>query len=416
MSFFGFRPLTPNNRHDERRAHRAARSNRKAWRGGGTLFRPTVDTLEVRALLSSVVTVTNTSDSGPGSLRDAINNATSGEIINFAKTAYGTTTLTSGPLLVNMIDLTIQGPGADNLTISGGGNYTDFMLFSVLPPTSPPSPSFTPNSVSITGLTIADGNASSNGYGGGGGILSFDALTISNSVLKDNSAPGDGGIGGAIYSGCCGNETLNVVHDVFTGNSVGFANDTEGGFNQGGAIFNTDVATITSSTFVNNQALGSNALGGVIHTTFGSTLTVTGSTFENNQAVGPGLAEGGAIFGDPAFVTIDSSKFLNNEAESNGAYQQVAGGAIVTTALNWNNGAIPVTESITNSVFSGNRAVGAPGSGANVEGGAIENGDGTLDIGGSTFLGNQAVGGSSANGEGDEGSGGAVYAVSCTST
>ena len=71
--------------------------------------------------------------------------------------AYGTITLTSGPLVVNAINLTIQGPGANKLTISGGGNFTDFILMSTPPPTSPPPSSFVPSSVSISGLTIADG-------------------------------------------------------------------------------------------------------------------------------------------------------------------------------------------------------------------------------------------------------------------
>jgi hypothetical protein len=376
-------------------------------------FLPLVDGLEVRALLSNVATVTNTNDSGPGSLRGAINNATSGEIINFARSAYGTITLTSGPLVVNMIDLTIDGPGAHKLTVSGGGKFTDFILFSILPPTDPPSPSFVPNTVDIAGLTIANGNASTNGFGGGGGILSFDALTISDSSLVNNSAPIDGGIGGAIYSGCCGNETLSAVHDLFTGNSVGFAGDTGGGFSQGGAIFNTDVATITGSTFVNNQALGPNALGGAIHTSFGSTLVVTGSTFQNNQAVGSQVIGGGAIWGDPAFVTVDSSKFLNNEAVGSGPFFTIEGGAIETAALNWNNEFIQVTESITNSEFSGNRAVGAAGSGAATEGGAIENGSGTLDLGGDTFVGNQSVGGSATVTPGGIAQGGAVFTVNC---
>src|SRR3981081_2580491 len=69
-------------------------------------------------LLSSVgafatnYTVTNTADSGPGSLRAAISAAASGDKINFAPTLNGQTiTLTSGELLINK-NLSIQGPGA----------------------------------------------------------------------------------------------------------------------------------------------------------------------------------------------------------------------------------------------------------------------------------------------------------------
>ena len=100
---------------------RVAGSSPRGNRGGArTRFRPRLDALEARTMLSNVVTVTNDHDSGTGSLRAAINSATSGEIIEFAKSAYGTITLTSGPLQVNAINLTIQGPGANKLTINGG--------------------------------------------------------------------------------------------------------------------------------------------------------------------------------------------------------------------------------------------------------------------------------------------------------
>jgi len=375
---------------------------------------PWAAALEARTLLSTV-TVTNTNDSGPGSLRDAINNAVSGEVINFARSAYGTITLTSGPLFVNMINLTIQGPGAAKLTISGGGTNSDFVLFSVLPPTDPPLPSFTPNSVNISGLTIANGDADNNGFGAGGGILSFDALTVTDSVFANNQAPN--GIGGAIYNGCCGNETLNIVDDFFTGNTSGSAT-TSNTFSMGGAIYNTvGTAVIQSSTFVNNQAIGPNALGGAIHTSFGSTLTVSGSTFRNNQAIGSFMGEGGAIFGDPAFVSVNSSRFFNNVAEGTTPYGTNSGGAIVTTAQDYTSlgtiGPNQVTEPITNCVFSGNLALGTAGSGANVQGGAILNYDGILDVAGSTFIGNQAVGGSSTTYFGGGASGGAIIGITC---
>jgi hypothetical protein len=373
--------------------------------------RPSVGALEARTLLSNVVTVTNDNDSGPGSLRDAINNAVSGEVIKFAPSAYGTITLKSGPLFVNMINLTIHGPGANKLTINGGGTTTDFVLFSVLPPTDPPPPDFVPNSVSISGLTIANGDSDSNGFDAGGGILSFDALTVTNSAFQNDQAPN--GIGGAIYVGV-GNASLTAVNDVFTGNISGSATTTDF-FSMGGAIFNNGTAIIQSSTFINNQAIGPNALGGAIHTSFGATLTISGSTFRNNQALGTMQGEGGAIFGDPGFASFTSSQFLNNVAEGNSEFGTNAGGAIVTTAQNYKNGIIEpgqVTEPIVNCLFSGNIALGAPGSGASVQGGAILNYDGILDVAGSTFIGNQAVAGSSSS-FGGSSNGGAIETFNC---
>ena len=260
--------------------------------------------------------------------------------------------------------------------------------------------------MSLSGLTITGGNASNNGVGDGGGILSYDALSISNSTLEDNQAPN--GFGGAIYSASGMNASLTLTNDIFKGNSVGSAAMTTG-FQLGGAIFNSDgVATISSSTFVNNQAIGSQAQGGAIQTSFGSTLIITGTTFTNNQAIGSYLAAGGAIFGDPAQVTISSSQFLNNKAEGSNASGENSGGAIAINAIDANDPSVQVTETISNSLFSGNRVVGSAGSGASVEGGAISNSSGTLDVAGSTFVGNEAVGGSSTSGSGGSATGGAI--------
>ncbi len=120
---------------------------RTAWR-----FSPRLIPLEVRALLSTI-TVTNDDDSGSGSLRAAIGSAVSGDTIDFAPSAYGTITLTSGPLSAPNIDLTIQGPGANKLTISGNDTYTVFELG-----VFPYDPSEPAADMTVSGLTIADGN------------------------------------------------------------------------------------------------------------------------------------------------------------------------------------------------------------------------------------------------------------------
>src|SRR5437868_4550965 len=74
-----------------------------------TLARPAVVT-------AAAVPVTNTDDSGPGSLRAAISSAQSGDQIVFSLPANSTITLTSGELLIDK-SLTINGPGANLLTV-----------------------------------------------------------------------------------------------------------------------------------------------------------------------------------------------------------------------------------------------------------------------------------------------------------
>jgi len=67
-------------------------------------------------LRAATITVTNTNDSGPGSLRQALTIANDGDTIAFAVT--GTIGLTSGGLVISK-SVTISGPGADQLSIDG---------------------------------------------------------------------------------------------------------------------------------------------------------------------------------------------------------------------------------------------------------------------------------------------------------
>ena len=65
------------------------------------------------------ITVTNTNDSGPGSLRQALADAFDGDTINFHLPANRhTITLTNGGLGIDK-RVTISGPGADQLSIDG---------------------------------------------------------------------------------------------------------------------------------------------------------------------------------------------------------------------------------------------------------------------------------------------------------
>jgi len=73
---------------------------------------------------AATITVINTNDSGPGSLRQALANANNGDRINFAVT--GTITLTSGGLGITK-NVTISGPGANRLSINGTSGGVDLL-------------------------------------------------------------------------------------------------------------------------------------------------------------------------------------------------------------------------------------------------------------------------------------------------
>src|SRR5262249_230040 len=114
---------------------------------------------------ANIITVTNTQDSGPGSLRQALADANDGDTINFAVT--GTIELATGEMVVDE-SITIAGPGAETLAVNGSGKSTVFHIASG-------------EAVSISGLTITNGRSSSSQ---GGGILNEEAiLSLSNCVV-----------------------------------------------------------------------------------------------------------------------------------------------------------------------------------------------------------------------------------------
>ena len=122
---------------------------------------------------ANIITVTNTNDSGPGSLRQALTDASDGDLINFAVT--GTIVLTSGGLVIDK-NVTISGPGPDRLSIDG--NQAKFQcVFGVA----------VSNTVTISGLTVTNGIC---------GMYSDHAsLTVTNCVVTENKGGSYFGIG-----------------------------------------------------------------------------------------------------------------------------------------------------------------------------------------------------------------------------
>ncbi len=121
---------------------------------------------------AATITVTNTNDSGPGSLRQALLDAAPDDTIDI--TATGTISLTGGELVVTK-SLTILGPGAGQLAVDGLNATRVFSIAS--------------GDVSIFGLTIQNGNAT----GDGGGIYAGGSLTLTRVVVVNNIASGSGG-------------------------------------------------------------------------------------------------------------------------------------------------------------------------------------------------------------------------------
>ncbi|WP_158792752.1 S-layer family protein [Granulicella sp. L60] len=226
---------------------------------------------------ASTDTVTTLADSGTGSLRATLAAANSSDTIVFSPGLTGTITLAS-TLMINQ-NVTIQGPGAGNLTISGANQVAVFVVNGA------------GTNASISGLTIANGNSNEPG----GGISNNGVLTVTNSSFNDNSSPGDEG--GAINN----SGTLVVSASSFSGNSA-----SSGDTGVGGAINNSGVLTVDDSTFSANFSNN----GGAICNSDG-TATISNSTFSANSS---GFAGGGAIFVFGGAVTATNNIFVGNSA------------------------------------------------------------------------------------------------------
>jgi hypothetical protein len=253
-------------------------------------FRPRLEVLEDRTV-PTTLTVTNNLDSGPGSLRDDIAHAKNGDTINFAPSLDGQTiTLTSGELIVNK-SVTIQGPGADQLTISGDNLSR---VFEVTPHVT----------VELSGLTITGGNGMVGGPGHtgfdayGGAIFDFGNLTVSDCTITGNSAVfGGGGIAVGAWSPGLNVATLTVNDCIISGNSAQI----------GGGIYNGGTTTVSGGIMSGNSATGAAGEGGAICSGLGA-LTVSGCMITGNSAT----LSGGGFFIAQGTATVSTSYFCGN--------------------------------------------------------------------------------------------------------
>jgi predicted outer membrane repeat protein len=302
--------------------------------------------MSVPGVQAATITVINTNDSGPGSLRQALVDANNGDTIDFDSSLKGQTiTLTSGQLVVNR-SVTISGLGANNLTVDGNANDRVLLV----------SPGYL-GTVTISGLTITNGHAQS---GGGGGICNnpLSTLTVSNCAIRGNEGAGIDNLG-LTPAGAA----LTVNNSTLSGNSGG------GIVNEGDLGFGT--VTVTNSTVSDNGGSGIDNLAfGTDFNFAGATLTVTNSTVSGNG--GPAI-DNFAGYLSGATVTITNSTVSGNSAsQGGGIYNE---GAYAYAAL-----------TVTNSTVSGNSAS---------QGGAIysvgeSDGEATVTITNSTLSGNSA--------------------------
>ncbi|MCU0748521.1 MAG: hypothetical protein MUF13_03140 [Akkermansiaceae bacterium] len=210
--------------------------------------------------------VTTLADSGPGSLREAISNATGlpgPDLIVFSNGINGGTISLASPLVVDDAtgSVTIDAsslPGG--LTVDGNNTTRHFIVAEN-------------RSLTLRGLTLTRGRTPSSGPGGGS-VQTAGTFLAANCTFVDNTSLANGG--GAISNSSAGVMTLQNC--TFTGNTASY----------GGAIVtrNTSQSTLIHCTFTGNQAIGTDSLrdgGGAINLFQGS-MTLTSCILAGNTA------------------------------------------------------------------------------------------------------------------------------------
>ncbi len=285
----------------------------------------------------ATITVQNGNDSGPGSLRALLAVALPGDSINFA--ADVTTVDLSSSLVISK-NVTIEGlqPGSatPDVTINGGVkkgiNFSDFTINAGV-------------TASFDGLTIANGNATGatggagplvyngqgfsfyvGGTGGGaaGGIYDAGSLSLTNSVLSNNTATGGTGADGSYkyYAGGGGGPAAGGIY-VAAGGTLSLA---------------------ASDQFRNNFAIGGTGGGGPDRPTYdggnggaGGISGVNGGLGAPGEAgSGPNGGAGGAPgkYGYPGKVVAGPIPYVGPGGGGGGgtAFANVAGAGTITGA------------------------------------------------------------------------------------
>jgi predicted outer membrane repeat protein len=156
--------------------------------------------------------------------------------------ADGTIMVTTGTIVLDN-DVILDGEG--NLTVDGDLDHTVFEVEDV--------------TAELHGFTVTRGSTP----GGGGGILTFGTLTLTNSTVSGNRSGREAGSGIFAFG------TLTLTNSTVSGNTGGIF---------GGAIYSSGTLMLTNSTVSGNNDIGI-ALGNV-------TATLTNSTVSGNGGAG----------------------------------------------------------------------------------------------------------------------------------
>ena len=325
-----------------------------------SVFVPSSTLGTITVNFATTYAVLNTSDSGAGSLRQAIldanANANAADTIIFEATTFSTPktiTLTGGELSVSE-SLTINGPGRNLLTISGNNLSRIFNFDGTGVQT-----------IAISDMTLTKGNATGSG-GSGGAILDQDEnLTLTRMTLTGNHATLNGG---ALQLTQGQNTTVAIVDSTINANAASATIISDGG---GIAILSPAVGAdaylvLQGSTVSNNSAADD---GGGISLASNTSLLFESSLLFGNvcgfaalSSDGGGLAFNGSV-GSNGFVIRNSTISNNTTKAIAAALPSLSGGGLGLSEVSG-------TVNILNSTIVANSS-GGKSSGAGQGGGGI---------------------------------------------
>jgi hypothetical protein len=265
------------------------------------------------------------------------------------------------------VSLSIVGNGQVATTVSGNDENTVFAVNGA--------------HVSISGLTITDGDGSASNYGGGAvTVAPFSGPVILNDDTISNNTI-DGGAGGGVYVGL--DSATSMTNDTFFNNTA-----PDGGL--GGAVFigeDTGLVTMSNDTLLDNTATSD---GGVYDG--GGNVAMTNDTLLESEVGGNGdTTVANSILDGPTScsgsITDGGYNVESDDSCGLGSSSVVASNSIgLATSLADNGSSGPETLSIDQSssafnevpvgsctITTDERGVTRPGiSGANCDAGAYE--------------------------------------------
>jgi len=224
------------------------------------------------------------------SMREAIkaaNAVATDDTINFASDVT-TVTLTDEISLHNAGTLTINGNGANVLTIDGGVGTNRIFFVSAA-------------KVTIQGVTLSGGN------GGAAAVYAFFGTTILEAVVVQNNVGGSGFLG-AVYFERGTNH--RIANSTLSGNT---------GFRDCAAIYADNASlTVVNTTVSGNSTLASGVGTGAICINGGSTATFRNTTISGNTAGSARSGGGGIYISGTSTVNLGNTIVAGNTAAGSG--------------------------------------------------------------------------------------------------